>query len=109
MSENKELTCAFAVYPNRLTEFLAKRPEGFRDRCDKPYILPDYTPEQMYEIFSEECASEETNASVQMNFLNSSRYCFVTGTIPKMLTKIFRMPDRLFLYSKKQRQSIIPG
>lgn len=76
MSENKELTCAFAVYPNRLTEFLQKA-RGFRDRCDKPYILPDYTPEQMYEIFSEECASEENR-------------CICTDELSEQLKVLFR-------------------
>lgn len=60
MSENKDLTCAFAVYPNRLKDFLHKA-RGFRDRCSKPYIIPDYSPDQMYEIFSKECSDEENN------------------------------------------------
>lgn len=75
MSENKELTCAFAVYPNRLTEFL-KKARGFRDRCDKPYIISDYTPEQMYEIFSAECESEENRCICTDDFSEQLKVLF---------------------------------
>lgn len=50
MTEYPNLTCIFAVYPERKEEFLEKD-EGLRDRCDEPYNIPDYTPEQLMEIF----------------------------------------------------------
>lgn len=76
MSENKELTCAFAVYPDRLSEFL-KKAKGFRDRCSEPYMLLDYAPEQMYEIFSKECANEENR-------------CICSDELSEQLKTLFR-------------------
>lgn len=50
MTEYENLTCIFAVYPERLESFFRKDP-GLRDRCMKPYEIPDYTPDQLTEIF----------------------------------------------------------
>ena len=50
MTEYGNLTCIFAVYPERLEAFFRKDP-GLRDRCMKPYEIPDYTPDQLTEIF----------------------------------------------------------
>lgn len=49
MTEYKNLTCIFAVYPERKEEFLEKDP-GLRDRCDT-YEIEDYSPDQLLEIF----------------------------------------------------------
>ena len=49
MTEYKNLTCIFAVYPERKEEFLSKD-FGLRDRCDH-YEIPDYTPDQLLKIF----------------------------------------------------------
>lgn len=68
--------CDPALLKGQPCRFLQKA-RGFRDRCDKPYILPDYTPEQMYEIFSEECASEENK-------------CICTDELSEQLKVLFR-------------------
>lgn len=49
MTEYRNLTCFFAVYPERESEFLELDP-GIRDRC-KLFRIADYTPDQLVDIF----------------------------------------------------------
>lgn len=49
MTEYSNLTCIFAVYPERKDELLLKD-AGLLGRC-KMFEIPDYTPEQLTEIF----------------------------------------------------------
>ncbi len=61
MTEYNNLTCIFAVYPERLEEFFQKDP-GLRDRCMKPNLIPDYTPEQLLDIFKAICKKQKREA-----------------------------------------------
>lgn len=62
MSENKKLTCVFAVYDEKYEGFLEKD-NGLLSRIKKPYSIEDYTSEQLLEIFKHMAEKDKRKCS----------------------------------------------
>ena len=55
---NGEFAVIVAGYPDEMEVFLNSNP-GFRSRYENDYLLPDYTAEELLQIFTEKCESKK--------------------------------------------------
>lgn len=95
MSENRNLTCLFAVYRDKYKEFTSKD-KGLLGRCEVS-ILPDYTASQLFDIFmclaeTQKCVcTEEVLHGLSVLFENwyANREFDADYSNARQLTKLF--------------------
>ncbi len=95
MSENRNLTCLFAVYSDKYKEFTSKD-KGLLGRCEVS-ILPDYTASQLFDIFmylaeKQKCiCTEEVLHGLSVLFENwyANREFDADYSNARQLTKLF--------------------